>query len=167
LHSKATFGTKAGDQKSGAAMIETNTTHLDESSPSVQTHINIIQNVIERMAGNSSACKAWCITIVSAVLVVVAKEDKPNLSLITLIPIFLFFVLDGWYLAMERGFRKSYCEFVKKVHLNTIKPDDLYEIKISGDMTELRRDAMLSLSVFGFYIGISILVVVTRFAVLK
>lgn len=139
---------------------------LDENSPSVQTHVGIIQNVIDRMASNSSACKAWCVTVVSAVLVVVAKEDKPNVAFVALIPTFMFFVLDNYYLAMERGFRKTYGEFVKKVHLNTLKPDDLYEVKITGNAVELRKEAVQSLSVSGFYFGILVLVLVARYTAL-
>ena len=52
---------------------------LDETSPSVQAHLGIIQGVIQRMATNSAACKTWCITIVSAILVVVADKQNPNL----------------------------------------------------------------------------------------
>lgn len=38
---------------------------LKESS-AIQTHINILQNVINRMASNSANSKTWTITIISA-----------------------------------------------------------------------------------------------------
>lgn len=47
---------------------------LHPDSPSVQTHLNIMQGVIQRMAENSRACKFWCVTIVSATLVLVARQ---------------------------------------------------------------------------------------------
>lgn len=39
---------------------------LKESS-AIQTHINILQNVINRMAGNSANSKTWAITIILAI----------------------------------------------------------------------------------------------------
>jgi len=33
---------------------------IDGESPSIQTHLGILQGVIQRMASNSSSCKAWC-----------------------------------------------------------------------------------------------------------
>lgn len=87
---------------------------LNENSPSVQTHLGILQGVIERMAGNSTSAKAWCITLVSAILVVVADKNKPQYTLIAIIPTILFGALDIYYLALEKGFRNTYNEFVKR-----------------------------------------------------
>jgi len=39
-----------------------------ENSQAVQSHLSIIQSVIQRMASNSTSSKAWCITLVSAIL---------------------------------------------------------------------------------------------------
>tara|TARA_Y100000294_G_C8529053_1_gene326165 strand:- start:131 stop:433 length:303 start_codon:yes stop_codon:yes gene_type:complete len=96
-------------------MTEDQIPQLSEASPSVQTHLGILQGVIERMASNSTSSKAWCITIVSAVLVIVAGKRNPDFALIALIPTFLFLALDAYYLAMEKGFRNSYNSFVKKI----------------------------------------------------
>ena len=59
-------------------MVDSNNLQkLDETSPSIQTHLGISQGVIQRMADNSTSSKAWCITIVSAILVIVADKGKP------------------------------------------------------------------------------------------
>ena len=47
-------------------------------SPSVHSYLSILQAVIARMASNSSNCKTWCITIVSAILVVVADKGQSS-----------------------------------------------------------------------------------------
>jgi len=57
---------------------------LPEESPSVQAHLGILQGVIERMASNSTSSKSWCITIVSAILVVVADKNKPDYAFLAL-----------------------------------------------------------------------------------
>jgi hypothetical protein len=64
------------------------------------------------MASNSASCKAWCITLVSAILVIVADKGKPQHALITIIPTVLFLVLDTYYLAIEM-FRQSYTRSLK------------------------------------------------------
>ena len=76
-----------------------------ENSEAVQSHLSILQSVIQRMASNSSSSKAWCITLVSAVLVIVADKGKPDYAYISFIPILLFLFLDAYYLALEKGFR--------------------------------------------------------------
>jgi hypothetical protein len=74
---------------------------IDSESPSIQTHLGILQNVIQRMASNSSACKTWCVTLVSAVLVIVADKGKPDYAWIAMLPIVVFAALDAYYLALE------------------------------------------------------------------
>ena len=69
------------------------------NSSDVQTHLRILQDVITRMASNSRFCKAWCIALVSAILVFVARADmKPEYIWIALLPIAAFLVLDTYYL---------------------------------------------------------------------
>ena len=139
---------------------------LDETSPSVQTHLGILQGVIERMATNSTSSKAWCITVVSAILVVVAGKDKPNYALLAFIPAVLFLTLDAYYLALEKGFRNAYNCFVKKVHAGTLLPDDLFSVKPEGEMKSLVFEAFCSFSVWGFYVSIILLTLLARWIVL-
>ena len=148
-------------------MAESDSTiRLNETSPSVQTHLGILQGVIERMATNSTSSKAWCITVVSAILVVVADKDKPNYALLALIPTFLFLVLDAYYLALEKGFRNAYDAFVRKVHDGTLQPDDLYSVKAVGKMSSLQGESLRSFSVWGFYGVIAVMIVLARWVVL-
>jgi len=135
---------------------------LSESSPSVQTHLGILQGVIERMAANSSSAKAWCITIVSAVLVVVADKSKPDYALIALIPTGLFLALDVYYLAMEKGFRNSYNAFVRKVHDGSLTAEDLFSVQPKGGRSALQWEAFQSFSVWGFYLVLGIMIVLAK-----
>ncbi len=139
---------------------------LSEASPSVQVHLGILQRVIDRMAANSTSSKAWCITIVSAILVVVADKNKPDYALLALIPLFLFLALDAYYLAMEKGFRESYNSFVRKLHDGNLTPDDLYYVRPKGKLIILQAEAFKSFSIWGFYLVLIILVLMARFLVL-
>ena len=101
---------------------------LNAESSAVQTHLNILQDVIKRMAENSRFCKVWCLTVVSAILVVSVRILDSKYVLIALGPALMFFYLDVYYLALEQKFRDSYNEFVKKLHLCKLSLSDLYKI---------------------------------------
>ncbi len=147
-------------------MDTANSRSLSEASPSVQAHLGILQGVIQRMAANCSACKAWCITVVSAVLVLVADKGKPEFAYIALIPTLLFLALDAYYLGLEKGFLKTYNEFVEKLHAGNAIPADLFAVLPSGNQSSQQIKALLSFSVWGFYSTLFILVAVARSLVL-
>jgi hypothetical protein len=140
------------------------TQSLDGTCPSIQTHLEILQGVIGRMAANSASCKTWCVTIVAAILVVVADKEKPQLASVAVLPTVLFAALDVYYLAMEKGFRSSYKCFVEKLHSKTLAPCDLYAICPSNDGSKLQWNAMKSFSVWGFYVPLVLLSGVVVFA---
>ena len=91
--------------------------NLGVESSAVQAHLTIMQGVIQRMAENSRSCKVWCVTLVAATLVLVARTGEPRHALIALAPTALFYLLDAYYLMLEKRFRKSYNTFVGKVHV--------------------------------------------------
>lgn len=136
------------------------TTNLN-CTESISAHLSILQNTIQRMAGNSANCKSWCITIVSAVIVIVADKGKPDLALLALAPILAFGLLDSFYLALEKQFRESYNQFVKKLHSDTISQDDFFVVKPSGKIGSYFWVSLLSISVWPFYL----LLLVTTFTI--
>jgi uncharacterized membrane protein len=139
---------------------------INESSPSVQAHLGILQSVIQRMAANSSSSKAWCITIVSAILVIVADKSKPEFAWIAILPTFLFMCLDIYYLALEKGFRASYTSFVRKLHDGSLSSEDLYSISPNGNQSMHQWESFKSFSIWGFYIGLLLLIAIAKNVVL-
>lgn len=125
---------------------------LGINSEAVQAHLSILQSVIQRMAANSASSKAWCITLVSAILVVLADKGKPNYLWIAVIPTVLFLVLDAYYLALERGFRSSYNAFIDKLHGGKVAPGDVYAVVPAGALGWQVLKALLSFSVWPFYL---------------
>ena len=120
---------------------------FDETSPSIQTHLGILQGIVLRMATNSTSCKTLCITIVSATLVIIADKGKPDFAWIALFPAILFAGLDAYYLALEKGFRNSYNEFIKKLHTGHIATEDLFSVAPSGSSFDLQIAALKSFAV--------------------
>ncbi len=124
-------------------------------SGSIHAHLQILQSVIQRMASNSSLAKAWCITVVSAMLVIVADKSNSDFALISFIPTVLFLLVDTYYLSLEKGFRNSYNQFIDKHHANEIEKNDLYAISPKGSPARLFFEALFSPSIWPFYLTIS------------
>ena len=124
---------------------------LNEDSPAVQAHLTMMQGVISRMAENSRSCKVWCVTLVAAVLVLVARTGEPQHALIALIPTVLFVALDSYYLALERAFIKSQNSFVTKLHASELESGDVYRVVPTGMGLLLVGRCLGSVSIWLFY----------------
>ena len=111
----------------------------------------MMQGVIGRMAENSRSCKVWCVTLVAAVLVLVARTGEPQHALIALVPMLLFLFLDSYYLALERAFIRSQNAFVAKLHRNELEPDDVYRVVPTGMGVQLVGRCLGSVSIWLFY----------------
>ena len=133
---------------------------LDHESSAVQKHLEIMQGVIGRMAENSRSCKVWCVTLVAATLVLVARTGEPRHALVALAPTTLFYVLDAYYLMLEKRFRNSYNCFVDKVHSADVAKADLYSVAGTGSkICTMLRAMSLSISVLPFYFTVIVTVI--------
>ena len=123
-------------------------------------YISLLQENIKRMATNSAKCKAWLITLVTAI----AAFQNKNVALwVLLITIVVFYILDCYYLGLERKFIAIQKEFVKAVKDNNEKEisDRLY----SFDLMTINKyatiqSALTSKSTLPFYVLIFIAILV-------
>ncbi|MGY6648096.1 hypothetical protein [Wenyingzhuangia sp. IMCC45574] len=74
--------------------------------------IDLVQNIISRMASNSFLLKAWLVSLV-AILLALNKETivATNLnifSVIIIIPVLIFWYLDAFFLHKEKCYIKLY-----------------------------------------------------------
>jgi hypothetical protein len=76
-------------------------------------HLELIQAAINRMAGNSFLIKGWCITLVSALLGLAAKDNDKKFIIVVVFPALMFWLLDAYFLRQERLFRQKYKEITK------------------------------------------------------
>ena len=75
----------------------------------------MIQGVITRMAGNLFLLKGWVVTLVAALLALLASKDSnPKFIFIALIPILIFWLMDGYFLSQERMYRDLYNDVARK-----------------------------------------------------
>ena len=93
-------------------------------------HLELIQNVIARMANNSFLLKGWNLTILAALIGLNKDGLDGKIIFIGFILTFVFWVLDAYYLSQERIFRARYDEVRIKVE---DKID--FSMKLDGDKT--------------------------------
>jgi hypothetical protein len=81
---------------------------MDKVAELRMKQLEILQSIINRMAGYGSAHKNYCITLTTAICGAAVTLQRPALALLSLIPIMVFWLLDTQYLRVERRFRKLF-----------------------------------------------------------
>ena len=76
-------------------------------------HLDFIQGIISRLNSNSFIIKGWAITIVSAVLALLATTSNKAFIAITGLPIIVFWILDSFYLQTERKYTVLYRKVIE------------------------------------------------------
>jgi len=118
--------------------------------------IDVIQDIIKRMAFNSFLIKGWAITLV--VVTLLLRGAKYQLW-IAFIPLLVFWFLDSYFLQQERLYRKLY-EWVINNRLNT--KEYLFDMNAYRFKNEVqsRFRIMFSITLGWFYGSIVILVLI-------
>lgn len=94
-------------------------------------HLEFIQASITRVAGNTFILKGWSITLIAALFVLSAKDADKVYALLAYYPILIFWILDGYFLSVERRFRALYDRV-------RITPED--EIDFSMDTSDFANE---------------------------
>ncbi|MCM1261723.1 MAG: hypothetical protein NC313_03300 [Butyrivibrio sp.] len=81
-------------------------------------HLEMILEVISRMASNSFALKGWTVTLVAGIFTLSGDAIGTNFWFLY-IPIIIFWGLDAFYLSKERSYRSLY-EHVARSSQNQI-----------------------------------------------
>ena len=123
-------------------------------------HLEMIQNIITRLANNSFSLKGWTVIFIAAVLGFAIKESNSNYIPLVLFPIFAFWGLDGYYLRQEKLFRALY-DKVRKLDGQNIN----FEMDTSLTEKEVGswRSVCFSRTILGFYGPILIVILILIF----
>lgn len=109
-------------------------------------HLEFLQAAIARMAGHSFLVKGWTVTLTTAIMGLAVRDGGRDLTLIGLLPVLVFALLDAYYLALERGFRERF-KAAAEVYLAGGPPDfDMSSgFKAAALFDALRRPVVLLL----------------------
>jgi hypothetical protein len=125
-------------------------------SKAIHVYLGLIQNVINRMAKNSSSCKLWAVTLMSAIILV--SDEKTY----AMFPVLFLCVFDAYYLNFERLYRKLYNDFLERIKTG----DYLKEIfSMQIEKSSLKRiigalRALFSFSVLPFYLAMALSILI-------
>jgi len=117
--------------------------------------IEIIQDIIKRMAFNSFMIKGWAITLVVVTLLLKGTDYQ---VWIAFIPLLVFWFLDACFLWQERMYRKLYYWVIN----NRLKTEEyLFDMNAYRfkDEVESKFRIMFSITLGWFYGSIAILII--------
>lgn len=125
-------------------------------------HLELIQDIITRMAGNLFFLKGWVITLITALFALAANTPDHGWIFIAYLMVIMFWILDGYFLSQERLFRDLY---------NHVRKLDEKNIDFSMNTNEYKKvdrnkwiNAMFSPTLLWFYgILVGIMVLITYF----
>lgn len=125
-------------------------------------HLEFIQLVITRMNVNSFFLKGWSVTLVAALFAFAAKDSDINYVIITYISTPIFWLLDAYYLSLERQYRGLY-NSVKN------KKEEEIDFDMNAKKFEKGKDTWLS-SIFSitllfFYGGLTVITLIVMFII--
>ena len=117
-------------------------------------HLEMIQGVINRLASNSFRIKGWTVVLVAALVAVLAREGRIEFAHIALLPVLLFWGLDGYFLCQERRFRSLYDNVRSKSESEIDFSMNTGSLPRTARMTWFR--AMFSITLVVFYVALVI-----------
>ena len=131
----------------------------------VQGFINLLDSIINRMASNSANAKNWLMTIIAAATAIQWNQDSLHRILWLLVPTFLFFLTDLYYLGMERRFKRIQKDFIDTVRNGDGINDMVYNISSTTKCEQLCNmfNACDSLSILPFYLIVIIVIIAISF----
>lgn len=129
-------------------------------SPSYQTYLNQLQNVISRMATQSMHAKTTCGALITGILVF-SSRNLPQFAWIGLLVIGIFCFLDCSYLTLEKGYREKFNSVISKIKSGQDITEDLFNMAPPCGYTEFSSlsKALFSWSV-KYYYGCLIVVII-------
>jgi hypothetical protein len=87
-------------------VVSTDVPSYSDFEPNRVKHMEMIQAVVARLAGNSFLIKGWALTLTVALLGFAVNTNSSGLAAVAILPIIVFWRLDAYYLHTEWLFRE-------------------------------------------------------------
>jgi hypothetical protein len=113
-----------------------------------QSHLEMIQGVVNRLSHNSFLLKGWSVILISAFFALAANNTKVFFIYLAYFPAIAFWILDGYFLHQERLFRELY-DYVRGLEEDKI--DFSMNTKVVKDKVESWRRIVFSITLLIFH----------------
>jgi hypothetical protein len=118
-------------------------------------YLEMLQAVITRMAGNQFALRAWSVALGTAIVGYAASKDgNRRAALLAAFPAVVFWLLDAYYLALEREFRAIFKDAAK---VQDDAPDFSFDVDVNR--TDL-KEACKRPAVWPVHLAVLVLAIV-------
>lgn len=111
-------------------------------------HLNTVQGIVGRLSGFSASAKTFCIAATAALIGFLSDHPGANLLPIGIFGISSFWLLDAYYLGMERSARDAF----DKIAARPLMEADNQEISIGGLKGSMFFSSLFSGSALLFYL---------------
>ena len=81
-----------------------------ETNESRIRYLEAIQRVVDRLSNTSFILKGWAVSLVAGLMALAASGTNHGYVLVAYIPTVVFWLLDAYFLMMERQYRKLFEE---------------------------------------------------------
>jgi hypothetical protein len=115
-------------------------------------HLEMLQSLITRMAGDGASFKSYCITVATAVIGFAFTLHRPAIAALALLPVIAFSVADAQYLRVERRFRDVF-NLVRKEGWDTMPS---FDINLASAPEQSFLNAVTSWSIVWFYAPLAV-----------
>lgn len=95
------------------------------TGPSSTKHLEMLQEAIARMGGYSFVAKGWSVTLSIATFGLATKGAELRLLWIGALSVVMFWMIDAYYLGLERGFRALFKDAAAKARSGTPETFDM------------------------------------------
>lgn len=126
-------------------------------------HLEFIQAVINRMSGYLFLIRGWCVTLIAGLFALAAKDTNKAYILVAYLPLVPFWMLDGYYLSVERCYRALYNSVIAGEQI-----DPQFSLDVSKYASEKNNSWLQSVrspTLLVFYLGLALIITLLFFVV--
>ncbi|MFD3703490.1 hypothetical protein ACFWUP_10110 [Nocardia sp. NPDC058658] len=82
-------------------------------------HLEMLQSIITRLSQQSFTVRGWSVTLVSVIFALLGAQSQQRSAviLLALAPTWIFWGLDGYYLGLERRYRRLFAAVAAQLQL--------------------------------------------------
>jgi Na+/glutamate symporter len=141
--------------------MKTTPRHKNSDDSVLSRYEDIIQSMEQSVASNSENYRAWCVTVVAAILLGAVYNNQLTYTFVAVLPVFLSALMDGYYVALR--------VILKQYQKSRATPDE-WELKdvaneLSSAMSRvkiLQLDNLAAPAIRRFYSPILVLLVLCQ-----
>jgi hypothetical protein len=111
-----------------------------------QKYLELLSAAIDRMSGHSFSIKGWTVALIAALLGLSSIDKIRSVATLATFVILGFWVLDAYYLSLERGMRKNF-DMTRNVS-SRVKID--YDMRVKIDLCIMAK-SFFSTSLILYY----------------